>query len=92
MLTVGFDRTRVGCRRAQEYEPPTLPSGFVFKLVLLSTWDDRFYMDLNGNQLYDYLDRPVAVTGAAPGSPSMSSSLRASAGRERAIPLCCCLV
>jgi hypothetical protein len=45
----------------QEYEAPTLPSGFVFKFVFLSTWDDRFYMGLNGIEIYDQFDRRVNV-------------------------------
>jgi len=45
----------------QEYEAPTLPSGFVFKFVFLSTWDDRFYMGLNGIEIYDQFDRRVHV-------------------------------
>uniref|UniRef100_A0A7S4UKN9 KATNIP domain-containing protein n=1 Tax=Guillardia theta TaxID=55529 RepID=A0A7S4UKN9_GUITH len=45
----------------QEYEPPTLPSGFIFKFSLISTWDDRFYIGLNGIQLYDQFDNLVPV-------------------------------
>jgi len=45
----------------QEYEPPTLPCGFIFKLMLLSTWDDRFYMGLNALELYDQFDRLVHI-------------------------------
>lgn len=57
----GGGHSGVDVALVQEYEPPTLPSGFVFKFVLLSTWDDRFYMGLNGLQLYDHLDRPVPI-------------------------------
>ena len=51
-----------GALPVQEYEPPTLPSGFVFKFVLMSTWDDRFYIGLNGLELYDQFDRPVQAS------------------------------
>lgn len=46
----------------QEYEPPTLPCGFIFRFELTSTWDDRFYMGLNGLELYDQFDHVVPIT------------------------------
>ena len=46
----------------QEYEPPTLPCGFIFRFELTSTWDDRFYMGLNGIELYDQFDRLVTIS------------------------------
>jgi len=78
----------------QEYEPPTLPSGFVFKFVLMSTWDDRFYIGLDGLELYDQFDRLVQVPSppqSARPTPSFvstpeTSGLQASSPRARATP------
>lgn len=44
---------------AQQYETPLLPRGHIFKFVLLSTYGDRFYMGLNGLELYDECNEKV---------------------------------
>ncbi|EGG22459.1 hypothetical protein DFA_04586 [Cavenderia fasciculata] len=38
----------------QDYKSPFLPSGFIFKMVILSTHGDKTKVGLNGIELYDY--------------------------------------
>lgn len=43
----------------QQYETPWHPCGFLFKLVLLSTWSDVHYIGLDGIELYGLDGRPL---------------------------------
>jgi len=43
----------------QQYETPIHPCGFLFRLVLLSTWSDVHYIGLDGIELYNLEGRPV---------------------------------
>jgi len=44
----------------QDYEAPYLPTGFVFKLQLISNWGDQKTIGLNGIILYDQLNRVIS--------------------------------
>jgi hypothetical protein len=39
-------------RQCFEYDPPLLPEGFVLKVVLHSSWGDRFFIGLNGIEVF----------------------------------------
>lgn len=51
--TVSGNTSRMLPRPLQQYETPVHPCGFVFKLVLRSTWSDVHYIGLDGVELYD---------------------------------------
>ncbi|CAE8612015.1 unnamed protein product, partial [Polarella glacialis] len=43
----------------QQYETPLHPCGFIYKLLLLSTWSDVHYIGLDGLEFYDLAGRPL---------------------------------
>lgn len=43
------------------YEHPTAPRGFVYQIVILSTWGDQYYVGLNGVQMYDIQGRMILL-------------------------------
>ncbi|PNF42382.1 hypothetical protein B7P43_G02545, partial [Cryptotermes secundus] len=56
----------------EEYESPVMPQGFVFQLLILSTWGDPYYVGLNGIELYNQDGDKIRLTenhiGAFPDS------------------------
>mmetsp|Transcript_15242 Transcript_15242/g.45822 ORF Transcript_15242/g.45822 Transcript_15242/m.45822 type:complete len:295 (-) Transcript_15242:73-957(-) len=49
------------CEVSQQYETPLFPTGCIFKIVLLSTHGDRFYLGLNSLELYDENNAEIAL-------------------------------
>lgn len=43
------------------YEYPLMPQGFVFQIIIFSTWGDQYYCGLNGLQLYDHMGRQLLL-------------------------------
>jgi len=69
-------------RLPQQYETPLHPCGFIFKLLLLSTWSDMHYVGLGGVELYDLNGRPlrpkraVSNYGSVRNLPGMENDVR----------------
>lgn len=40
-------------RQCNQYDPPLLPQGFILRIVLHSSWGDRFFIGLNGIQVFN---------------------------------------
>eukprot|EP00397_Hematodinium_sp_SG-2012_P002359 GEMP01002365.1.p1 GENE.GEMP01002365.1~~GEMP01002365.1.p1 ORF type:complete len:1349 (+),score=316.83 GEMP01002365.1:25-4047(+) len=66
----------------QQYETPVLPSGFILKLVLLSSWADAFYVGLDNVQVIDAsgtVVRPARIHsnfGSVQDLPGMEDDIR----------------
>lgn len=41
------------------YEYPSMPQGFVYQIIIFSTWGDQYYCGLNGVELYDHNGRQL---------------------------------
>jgi len=78
----GERRSEVVPRLPQQYETPLHPCGFIFKLLLLSTWSDMHYVGLGGVELYDLNGRPlrpkraVSNYGSVRNLPGMENDVR----------------
>lgn len=44
------------------FEHPIMPEGFVFQIVIYTTWGDQYYVGLNGIELYDHLGRMIILS------------------------------
>ncbi|EGI70392.1 Uncharacterized protein G5I_00765 [Acromyrmex echinatior] len=56
------------------YEAPSMPRGFVYQIIIFSTWGDSYYVGLNGIQLYDNYGKEIKLT--ADSTFSFSKTLR----------------
>lgn len=44
------------------YEAPSMPQGFVYQIIIFSTWGDSYYVGLNGIQIYDNDGNEIKLT------------------------------
>lgn len=44
------------------YEAASMPRGFVYQIIIFSTWGDSYYVGLNGIQIYDSHGNEIKLT------------------------------
>lgn len=43
------------------YEPSSMPEGFVFQVIVFSSWDDQYYCGLNGIELFNQYGKKIIL-------------------------------